>query len=369
MGVAPAEPGEHLAFYLDWLAADYHGEQSYLVRPDRLARRQDLAVILPGVQSLVIVGSHYGQKVTKPGPGPKDPDCGRISIYAQRRDYHNVMLERLETMLSQLRQQVGKAMRGRAYVDTGPLLERDHALRAGLGFIGKNCMLIQPQRGSWLFLGVLMLDIPLEADRPAESTLEPQESRCGTCERCLNACPTGALLRPYTLDSRRCISYLSTALKGSIPRELRPLMGNWVFGCDVCQEICPWNRFSRPGSLIDTPTPGNSQLIELMTLSEESFWARFGHSPVGHIKRTRFLRNVAVAIGNWGSPEATAVLRQAMDDPQPLIREHAAWALGQIGDSPARDALRAALAQEREASVVAEISWALHPGQPALLGS
>jgi epoxyqueuosine reductase len=206
-----------------------------------------------------------------------------------------------------------------------------------------------------------MLEIPLDADRPARLTPEVKESRCGTCERCLDACPTGALLRPYTLDSRRCISYLSTALKGSIPRELRPLMGNWIFGCDICQEVCPWNRFARPGPLFSTPTTERAQLIDLMALSEENFQARFGRSPIGHIKRTRFLRNVAVALGNWRSPKATSILARAMDDPQPLIREHAAWALGQIDDRSARDALKAALAQEQEAAVAAEIAWALHP--------
>jgi epoxyqueuosine reductase len=365
VGITLAEPGKHFPFFLEWLAAGYHGEQSYLARPDRLARRQDLEVILPGVQSLVIVGAHYGPRAPSPDLDSKDPDRGRISIYARGRDYHDVMLERLETLLTQFRQQAGRDVRGRTYVDTGPLLERDHALQAGLGFFGKNCNLIQPRRGSWLFLGVLMLDVHLDEDRPANRIPDPRETRCGTCERCLNACPTGALLRPYTLDSRRCISYLTTALKGTIPRELRPLMGNWVFGCDICQQVCPWNRFSRPGPLFDTMTPESSHLAKLMTLSEDDFQARFGHTPIDHIKRPRFLRNVAVALGNWGSPEATPVLARAIEDPQPLIREHAAWALGQIGDSSARNALKAALAREQEPAVVAEISWALHPDRQA----
>ena len=365
VGIAPAEPGEHLPFYQEWLAANYHGEQSYLARPDRLARRRDLDVILSGVRSLVVVGARYGPGSPLQDHLMSDPAHGRISIYAQGRDYHHVILERLESLLLYVREQVGEAVGGRGYVDTGPLMERDHALQAGLGFIGKNCNLIQPRRGSWLFLGVLLLTLPLEAKGPATSARDPVGSRCGSCSRCLEACPTEALVRPFSLDSRRCISYLTTALKGSIPRALRPLVGNWVFGCDICQAVCPWNRFSRPGELFASPPAKSPHLLELMALSEEGFQASFGHTPVGHIKRARFLRNVAVALGNWGSPDATPVLVQALGEPHALIREHAAWALGRIDDSPARNALKEALAREREPTVVEEILLALNPGRQA----
>ena len=365
VGIAPAEPGEHHPFYLDWLAANFHGDQSYLARPDRLARRRNLGVILPGVRSLVVVGAHYGPGLPVQGPVASDPARGRISIYARGRDYHQVRLDGVEGVLPYVGVLVGVGGGGGGYVDTGPLMERDHALRAELGFIGKNCNLIQPRRGSWLFLGVLLLTLPLEAERSAASAQDPEGGRCGSCTRCLEACPTGALVRPFYLDSRRCISYLTTALKGSIPRALRPLVGNWVFGCDICQAVCPWNRFSRPGELFGTPPAKSPPLLELMALSEEGFQARYGHTPIGHIKRARFLRNVAVALGNWGSPDATPVLMQALDEPHPLIREHAAWALGRIDDSPARNALKEALAQEREPTVVEQISLALNPGRQA----
>jgi len=372
VGIAPADPGEHLLFYLDWLAAGYHGEQAYLARPDRLARRRDLNVILPGVQSLVVVGLHYW-----PGPPPPEADNpahGRISCYAQGPDYHHVMLPMLESLLEFIQAETGRPVRGRAYVDTGPLLERDHALRAGLGFIGKNCNLIRPKRGSWLFLGELLLDIPLKADEPGRMP------NCGTCTRCQEACPTGALIRPYTLDSQRCISYLTTTLKGAIPRELRPLMGNHIFGCDICQAVCPWNQKPRHGDTeftqgfsifsprspclrgkkTDQPAP---PLLELMALSEVEFQARYGGAPIGHIKRERFLRNVAVAVGNWGSPEAIPALGEAMTDPSPLIRGHVAWALGQMGTGRARALLEKALAQEMDAAVIEEIQLALGQGR------
>jgi len=339
VGVAPAQAGEHLPFYLDWLAAGYHGQQSYLARPDRLARRRNLNLILPGVQSLVVVGLHYW-----PGPSPATPAAhGRIACYAQGPDYHHVMLPMLEALLAFVKAETGQLVGGRTYVDTGPLLERDHALRAGLGFIGKNCNLIAPRRGSWLFLGELLLTIPLEPDRLAGAGRMPF---CGTCTRCQTACPTGALVQPYTLDSRRCISYLTIALKGAIPRQLRPLIGNHIFGCDVCQEVCPWNRFATakppPHKQGGAEVEGAPSLLELMGLSEGQFQAQYGHTPIGHIKRERFLRNVAVALGNWGAPEAVPVLERALAEPSPLIRTHAAWALGQIGTGRARTALQKA---------------------------
>jgi len=355
VGIAPAEPGEHLPSYWDWLAAGYHGAQSYLARPDRLARRQDLQVILPGVQSLVVVGLHYW-----PGPPPakaQQPDRGRISCYAQGHDYHQIMLPMLENLLQFIQSKAVPAVHGRAYVDTGPLLERDHALRAGLGFIGKNCHLVQPRKGSWLFLGLLMLSLPLEPDQPG------QLPSCGTCTRCQQACPTGALVRPFVLDSRRCLSYFTTALKESIPREFRPLLGNHIFGCDICQQVCPWNRFARPTVALtaanDKPSSAAPRLLELITLSENEFQIQFGHTPLGRIQRPRFLRNVAVAIGNWGDPEAAPALAQALQDPNSLVREHVVWALGQIGGRQARTVLEKARKQEAEAAVIEELELAL----------
>ena len=376
VGIAPAEPGLHLPEYLEWVARGYHGQQAYLARPDRLERRRDLNLILPGVKSLVVVGSHYWQGQPQPAPlqfpptssplqfppeggrsrGEPDASRGQISCYAQGTDYHHLMLPRLDALLQYVRDQAGMSTRGRAYVDTGPLLERDHALRAGLGFLGKNCHLIQPRRGSFLFLGILMLDVEIEPDEPGRMP------GCGSCVRCQEACPSAAFVSPYILDSRRCISYLTTALKGSIPQEMRPLLGNHVFGCDVCQSVCPWNRFAQPAALmgdrlsIERVAP---PLLELIGLSEKEFHARYGHTPIGHLGRDRFLRNVAVAIGNWGSPQAIPALERALAESGPLVRGHAAWALGKIGTNKAYEVLDRAKKTQDDVTVIREIDSAL----------
>lgn len=363
VGIGPAAPAEHLPFYLDWLAAGYHGTQGYLARPDRVARRQDLQIILPGARSLVVVGLHYW-----PGPPPpevSDPAHGRISCYAQGPDYHHIMLPMLEALLDFVRTGARGPAPGRAYVDTGPLLERDHGLAAGLGFIGKNCNLIRSRQGSWLFLGILLLDIPLEPD-PSQglgaASHRPFQPSCGRCTRCLEACPTGALVRPFTLDSRRCISYVTTALNGPIPRELRRPMGNHIFGCDVCQIVCPWNRFARPVELPPLARPRvhpAPPLLELIDLSASEFERRYGHTPMGHRGHELFLRNVAVALGNWGAAEAIPALGRAMEHASPLVRQHVAWALGEIGGGAARTLLDGALVREEDPAVVEEISWSL----------
>jgi epoxyqueuosine reductase len=365
VGICPAGPAEHLPFYLEWLAAGYHGTQDYLARPDRVARRQDLNIILPGARSLVVVGSHYW-----PGPPPpevRDPARGHISCYAQGPDYHQIMLPMLEALLEFVRTQARRPVRGRVYVDTGPLLERDHALAAGLGFIGKNCNLVRPRNGSWSFLGVLLLDIPLESDRSEElgaAASSRSQPGCGRCTRCLEACPTGALVRPFTLDSRRCISYLTTALKGAIPRELRRHLGNHIFGCDICQTVCPWNRFARPAEpppLAQPRVHPAPLLLELIGLSASEFQARYGHTPIGHRGHELFLRNVAVALGNWGAAEAVPSLVWALENSEPLVRGHAAWALGEIGGAAAHMALEEAMAREENPGVADEISRSLAP--------
>lgn len=350
VGIAPAEPGIHLNHFFEWIKAGYHGQQGYLARHDRIERRRSLDVILPGASSLIVVGRHYW-----PGPPLKfvnDPSCGQISCYATGTDYHDEIKRKLDALFNYISHQVPQQIQGRAYVDTGPLLERDHALCAGLGFIGKNCHLIQPKRGSWLFLGILILDLELEPDEPG---FMPD---CGTCSRCQRACPTGAFVRPYVLDSRRCISYLTTAIKESIPRELRSLVGNRIFGCDVCQQVCPWNRFATPVDSRKREEENLSRdprLIDLIGLTENEFMERYGSTPIGHIGRNRFLRNVAVALGNWGSPDAIPVLESALLDASHLVREHAAWALGQIDSGTTRKILYQALDREQEASVVQEI--------------
>ncbi|MEW5989062.1 MAG: tRNA epoxyqueuosine(34) reductase QueG, partial [Chloroflexota bacterium] len=239
VGVIEARPGRRLDAYLRWVAQEHHGEMDYLARPDRLARRQDLNVVLPGVQSIICVGLDYAT-LQLPPEIANDPSRGRISNYAWGADYHDLLLGRLEELAAWLHDTVG-AHRYKVYVDTGAILERDHAETAGLGFTSKNTMLIAPRRGSYLFLGEILTTLALPPDPPAVHV-----PSCGNCHRCLDACPTQAFPEPYVLDARRCISYLTIELKGWIPHELRPLMGNWVYGCDVCQVVCPFNRFARP---------------------------------------------------------------------------------------------------------------------------
>jgi epoxyqueuosine reductase len=216
----------------------------------------------------------------------------------------------------------------RVYVDTGAILERDHAESAGLGFTGKNTMLIAPRRGSWFFLGEILTTVPLPPDIPAAMP------SCGRCQRCLEACPTNAFPQPYVLDARRCISYLTIELKGEIPHDLRPLMGNWIYGCDVCQLVCPFNRFAPASGEAAFWAQGWESaappLLDLLQLDEAGFQERYAHSPIKRIKRPRLLRNVCVAAGNWGDAAAVPHLTALLSDDSPLVRGHAAWALAQI---------------------------------------
>jgi epoxyqueuosine reductase len=374
-GIAPAAHAVSsldMARYQAWLVAGYHGQMGYLARPDAVARRADLVRILPGVQSIVVVALNY-YIAPLPAPLRDDPSRGILASYAWGSDYHDRMLPHLQRLAAAIQEEIGRPVATRAYVDTGPLLERALAVRAGLGFVGKNTNLIHPRLGSWLFLGELLLAV--DAAVPGEEA----QGTCGRCSRCLEACPTGALVAPYVLDARRCISYLTIEHKGSIPHELRPLIGNRIFGCDICQEVCPWNRrFARPasrptlqpaaalppaGSLWPAPDDVAPPLPVLLGLDEAAFQRRFAGSPVKRAKRRGLLRNVAVALGNWGDPSAVPGLARALGDAEPLVRGHAAWALGRIGTGKARQALRQALADERDGEVREEITAALEASQ------
>jgi len=327
VGISPAFPVPHLDAYRAWIAKGHHGEMGYMARTDRVERRKNPAAILPGVRSIVCVGLNY-----YPGPLSNglegDPSRGLIAGYAWGQDYHDLMLSRLEELSRFIRSQAKSAVT-RTYVDTGPILERAYAAQAGLGFIGKNTCLIHPQMGSWLFLGEILTDVEL-APTPRETTVN-----CGTCRRCLDACPTGALVAPHVLDARRCISYLTIELKGAIPPDLRPLMGRWIYGCDVCQQMCPWQQFAattrEQAFLAQAPDRAAPRLTELIQMSEETFRRRYAGTPILRIGRGRLLRNVTVALGNWGDERALPTLRHALADPEPLVRDHAAWALEQIG--------------------------------------
>ena len=360
VGFAPAGPPRAAARYRAWLERGYHGEMAYLARPEAVARRQDVSRILPGVQTVVALAVNYRTADLPTGPG-EDPARGLISRYAWGDDYHDLLTDRLRQLGAAIEDRGGGAVAWRAYVDTGPLLEREWAARGRLGFVGHNTHLIHPRLGSWLFLGELLLTV--EVHPPPGAAPSPAFGSCGTCTRCLEACPTGALVAPYVLDARRCISYLTIELKGPIPADLRPLLGNRIFGCDICQEVCPWNRrFAQPSSeTAFQPRPENvaPSLLELMALDEEGFRQRFRGSPVKRAKRRGLLRNVAVALGNWGDKAAIPALARALSDPEPLIRGHAAWALGRIGDATARRHLTKALAAETDEWVRQEIEATL----------
>jgi epoxyqueuosine reductase len=321
--VVSAEPSKRLDNYLHWIESQHHGEMAYLARPDRIARRQDLNVILPGVQSIVCVAAEYSS-AGPPEAELADPLRGRISNYAWPVDYHETMLPKLEQFAAWLSAEVDAECRSRAYVDTGAILERDHAELAGLGFRGKNTMLIAPKRGSWFFLGEILTTAQLPPTVPAKLP------SCGTCSRCLSACPTDAFPTPYTLDARRCISYLTIELKNSIPIELRGSMQNWVYGCDVCQTVCPFNRFATTAATIaiDDAAP---RLTTWLTMSRSQFAARFAETPLARTGRDRIVRNACIAAGNSGSASLIPLLADLLShDDSPLVRGHAAWGLGKL---------------------------------------
>jgi epoxyqueuosine reductase len=267
--------------------------------------------------------------VPRPASSPTaqpPPATGFIARYARYADYHEVLGTRLRALAQFVSQLGGDGTRSLWHVDTGPILERDLAQRAGVGFIGKHTNLIRRELGNWFFLAEILTTLELEPDRP-------ERNRCGTCRRCLAACPTGAIIAPFQLDARRCLSYLTIELKGPIPVELRPALGPRVFGCDDCLAVCPWNRFAKAGRLLRdylNPDLVSPDLPALLTLDETEFKRRFGRTPLARIKRRGLLRNVAVALGNIGDERVLPLLERAAQDPTPLIADHAQWAVKQI---------------------------------------
>lgn len=353
VGVSPVVPPPHGDSFADWLRRGFAGEMQYMERG--AGKRLHPGDFLPWAKSIVSVAVNYYAPFHREDM-PEDGLRGWISRYAWGDDYHEIMEARLAELLTKIRVAVGQPVEGRVYVDTGPVLEREFSSLAGIGWIGKNTTIIHPRRGSWFFLGELFLSLELEHDRSIRD-------RCGACDLCIRACPTGALVGPYLLDSRRCISYLTIELKGSIPRDMRPLVGDHIFGCDICQDVCPYNKKARPSSEEGFwPREGQHgpDLIPLLALTEEEFRRRFKGSPIRRAKRKGLLRNVAVALGNLQRVEAVPALTQALlEDPEPLVRGHAAWALGQIGGTDARQGLEQALALESDAEVQQEIRLAL----------
>jgi epoxyqueuosine reductase len=317
-GVASAEPPGELGFLRSWVARGHAAATAYLAR--QVDRRSDLRVAFPWARSVLCVALQYDT----PHPYSTQAPAGRgwVSRYAWGDDYHDVMQALLERLQTLVHQALGP-VRTRVYADTGPIVERAYAAAAGLGAWGKNTCLLHPEHGSWFFLGEVVTDLALDPD-------PPRRDMCGSCRACLDACPTGALTAPYVLDARRCISYLTIELKGALPEELRPGVGRHVFGCDICQDVCPWNRRRRRRGLpAFEPRDGlvAPDLPRLSELDEEGYRHAFGRSALRRARRRGLLRNVAVALGNSADPGHLSALEQLTTDEDPLVREHATWAL------------------------------------------
>ena len=319
-GVTTPEPPSHYSTFEHWLAQGHHGTMDYLANDRSRIRRADLREILPECKSILVLATAYNP----PDLRASGDEAGRVASYALGEDYHDILPARMKELVQFIEEQVGSPVKNRWYTDTGPLLERDLAQRAGIGWIGKNTCLIHPKHGSYFLLSEILLDLVLEPDPPFVT------DHCGTCRRCIEACPTDCILPDRTLDASRCISYLTIELKDDIPPELRNKMGNWVFGCDICQVVCPWNRFAVEGDPAFEAKGQSHSLIEELSISTQEFNQRFKQSPIKRAKRRGYLRNVAVALGNTGDMLALPVLQNALNDEEPMVREHAGWAIDKI---------------------------------------
>jgi epoxyqueuosine reductase len=368
VGFARAEAHPDIERLRAWLASGAHGTMAWMERdPDR---RADPRRSLPEARTVISVAAGYyrgdwpdagGSPGGAHGPGAAaSPASGRIARYAWGRDYHKRLRKRL-LQLGRAMRRLRPGVRFAFHVDTGPMLDRAWAERAGIGWIGKNANVIRQGVGSWCFLGEIVTDLDLPPSLPAAN-------HCGTCARCLAACPTGAIIAPYRVDARLCISYLTIEHRGAIPIELRPAIGARIFGCDDCQEACPWNRFATPAALpefAERPDQQAPELIPLLALDEASFRERFAGTALRRAGRDRFVRNAAVALGNVGDHRAVPALARTLEgDPDPHVRGHAAWALGRIGGSAAAAALGIALERERDPEARREIGYALGVSVP-----
>lgn len=327
--IAPADAPPHAAEFRAWLEEGRAGEMAWLGRNQD--RRTDPQAVLPGARAVVVLGMNYfrsqesgvrSQEEEAATPPDSSP-AGRIARYAWGDDYHDLVEKKLEALDAWLRERGGAQ---RCYVDTGPVLERDFAALAGAGWHGKSTMLIHPKLGTWFFLAEVLTTLALEPDAP-------MPDHCGRCTRCIAACPTGAITAPRQLDARRCISYLTIELKGTIPLEFREAIGGRIYGCDACLDACPWNRFaqqSRETAFAARDFVHGWTLRDFLALDDDAFRALFRKSPIKRIKRRGFLRNVCVALGNVGTRDDLPALELAARDPEPLIAEHAAWALARL---------------------------------------
>jgi epoxyqueuosine reductase len=322
VGITSPDPPLHLDIFQDWLNKGFQASMHWIGTDRSLERRSDPRMILPECKSVLVLAAPY--------PAPQgNVNGGNIAAYAMNQDYHDVLENQLKELVKTIEDWTGTPIANRWYVDTGPILEKEMAMRAGLGWIGKNTLLINRDFGSYFFLSEILLGIELVADPPISETF------CGSCTNCLEACPTGALVEPYTLDSNRCISYLTIEHRDEIPENIRGQMGDWIFGCDICQIVCPWNK---PGAEI----PGileefqpkedllNIDLVNEMGLTQAEFSARYKGSPVKRSKRRGYLRNVAIALGNQMHRQAQQALESSLEDPEPLVQNAAGWALSKI---------------------------------------
>ncbi len=355
VGIAAAEPmPEAERATREWLSAGMAAGMKWITE-ERIGLSCDPSRLLPNARSIITLGKYYlppEEVVETDVPGPR----GRIARYAQGHDYHDVFPPRMAGFVDRLAAELGRRPATRLFVDSSPLAERAVAVRSGIAFYGKNTLMLTRGYGSWVLLAEILTDLELESDMPMRRD-------CGRCRLCIDACPTGAIVAPYRVDARLCISYLTIEHKGFIPRDIRPKMRNWIFGCDVCQEVCPYNRAARPmEDPAFAPRVGvgpNPPLLPLLDLDGPRFNELFRGSPILRPRRRGFLRNVAVALGNARDPIAVPALARALGDEEPLVRGHAAWALGQIGGRTPRAALERALPHEPEEAVAEEIKAAL----------
>ncbi|MCZ6557938.1 MAG: DUF1730 domain-containing protein [SAR324 cluster bacterium] len=386
VGILPTGPSLTHPFYQAWLEKGYAGEMGYLERHAPL--KAHLERLAPGARSVIMLSLNY-YRAAPPAPANQEQPRGRISRYAWGRDYHDLIAEKLRELSDFIAAEAGRPVQCRNYVDTAPVMEREFAARAGLGWVGKHGVLIHWSLGSWLFLAELLVDIELDYDEPPPPRrarqggasrpagefpaiplgLELRES-CGSCTACIDACPTDAIVAEKTVDSRRCISYHTIELKGPIPEEFRSRIGEWVFGCDICQDVCPWNRRAKPSGEPEFSAEAERaqpSLLALLALDEQGFRERFGGTAILRTKRRGLLRNAAIALGNRLAADndtesraaALQALRNSLADAEPLVRGAAAWALGVAGGPQAMEALGNAQVREYDDSVRVEISRAL----------
>ncbi|MDP3970837.1 MAG: tRNA epoxyqueuosine(34) reductase QueG [bacterium] len=329
VGILPLEPTETFGEYANWLERDYHGEMDWMHSEGRKEKRENVKNIMPSAKTIVTLAySYYTADI--PEAVLNDPSRGIFAKYAWGRDYHKILKKKLLLLINRIEEVVGQDVDAKAYVDTGPILERALAKRAGLGFVGKNSMIINSALGSYFFLSEIILDLECEP-------LVQNNARggCRACTKCIDTCPTKAIVEPFVIDARKCISYLTIENRSSIPEAIRPLMKNRIYGCDICQEVCPWNSTAKSKShssdWLEADIEKQAPLLtDLALLDEQAFLERFQGTPIMRVKRVGLLRNVAIALGNWGDDKAIPSLELLAADENGLIAEHARWAMDQI---------------------------------------